>query len=94
MNDVKQKHPETKIEDHLEDECSKEKISIDEVIFFYYIPGIKELASTEKNSFYFVVPRFKAERLSLHLTKCFKRYSTELNLQSWAKYVRQTLVLV
>ena len=33
LNDVKQEYLETKIEDRLEEECSKEKISVDEVIF-------------------------------------------------------------
>ena len=33
LNDVKQEYLETKIEDRLEEECSKENISADEVIF-------------------------------------------------------------
>ena len=47
LNDVKQEYPTTKIEDRLEEECSKENISVDEVIFFYILES-KELASTEK----------------------------------------------
>ena len=33
LNNVKQEHPETKIEDLLEEEYSKEEISVDEVNF-------------------------------------------------------------
>ena len=37
LNDVKQEYPETKkyIEDRLEEECLKENISVDEVIFLF-----------------------------------------------------------
>ena len=35
LKDVKQKYPETKIEDRLEEECSKKNISVDEVIFLH-----------------------------------------------------------
>ena len=37
LNDVKQEYPGTNkyIEDHLEKECSKENISVDEVIFLF-----------------------------------------------------------
>ena len=49
LNNVKQEYPTTKIEDRLEEECSKENISVDEVVFFFfYILERKELASTEK----------------------------------------------
>ena len=34
LNDVKQEYPETRIEERLEEECSKENISVDEVIFY------------------------------------------------------------
>ena len=38
LNDVKEEYPRTKknIEDRLEEECSKENISVDEVIFFFH----------------------------------------------------------
>ena len=38
LNDVKQEYPETKryIEDRLEEECSKENISVNEVFFFLH----------------------------------------------------------
>ena len=62
------------IEDYLEQECSKENISVDEVIF-YYIPRSKKLA--QKNISYFLALGFKAEKCSLHLTKYAKgRYSS------------------
>ena len=37
LNDVKEEYPATKkyIEDRLEEDCSKENISIDEVLFFF-----------------------------------------------------------
>ena len=37
LNDVKQEYPGTKryIEDHLEELCSKENITVDEVIFLF-----------------------------------------------------------
>ena len=37
LNDVKEEYPATKkyIEDHLEEECFKENISVDEVIFLF-----------------------------------------------------------
>ena len=54
--------------------------------FSFYILGGKELASTEKKN-YFVVPSFKAFKV-LHLTKCVKRYSTELNPLSHDIYLR------
>ena len=34
LNDVKQEYPETRIEERLEEECSKENISVEEVIFY------------------------------------------------------------
>ena len=34
LNDVKQEYPETRIEERLEEECSKENISVDEVAFY------------------------------------------------------------
>ena len=51
---VKTKFPETKqfIDNTMEDECQKEKISADEVIFFYKSRS-KELA--QKNIFCFAV---------------------------------------
>ena len=51
---IKNEYPETKkfIENLMDEECQKEKISADEVIFFYKSRS-KELA--QKNIFYFVV---------------------------------------
>ena len=34
LNDVKQECPETRIEERLEEECSKENTSVEEVIFY------------------------------------------------------------
>ena len=34
LNDVKQEYPETKIEERLEEECSKENISVIKAIFY------------------------------------------------------------
>ena len=34
LNDVKQEYPETRIEERLEEECSKENISVEEAIFY------------------------------------------------------------
>ena len=36
LNNVKQEYPTTKIEDRLEEECSKENISVDEGFFFFF----------------------------------------------------------
>ena len=49
LNDVKQEYPEIKIEERLEEECSKENISVDEVIFLHTV--------TQRVS-YFVVSSF------------------------------------
>ena len=51
LDDIKAEFRGTKkyIEKRLEEECSKENISMDEVIFFY-IPGSKELA--QKRTFF------------------------------------------
>ena len=59
LEKLKTKHPETK--DWIEDECQKEKISVEDVIFFYK-SGRKELA--QKNIFYFVVSMLKDILLS------------------------------
>ena len=55
---VKEKFPDTKqfIEDLIDEECQKEKIYADEVIFFTVLEA-KELA--QKNIFYFVVSMLK-----------------------------------
>ena len=45
--------------------------------FSFYIPRNKMLV--RKNFFYFVVPGFKAETISLLLTKYTERYSVKLN---------------
>ena len=34
LNDVKQEYPEARIEERFEEECSKESISVGEVIFY------------------------------------------------------------
>ena len=66
---LKIEFPGTKrfIKERLEEECSKENISVEEVFFLFYVPRIKKLA--QKNIFYFVLLGFKAEMLSLYLTK-------------------------
>ena len=55
------------------------------------MPRSKKLV--QKNIFYFVVPGFKAESFSLHLTKYAKRYSMKLNLLSHDIYLRVTWIL-
>ena len=49
LNDVKREYPEIRIEERLEEECSKENISVDEVIFLH---TVKQRVS------YFVVSSF------------------------------------
>ena len=57
LNDVKQEYLETKIEDRLEEECSKEKISVDEVIFLItYREAKSKLA--QKKHFLFCSAKF------------------------------------
>ena len=75
------------IEEGLEQECPKENISVEDVIFFYK-PRSKELA--QKIIFYFVVLGFKAETLSLELrlSKYVKRYSIKLNSLGYDIYLR------
>ena len=55
---VKTKYPETK--DLIEEECQKEKISVEEVIFFK--SRSKELA--QKNNFYFALSMLRDVLLS------------------------------
>ena len=66
---LKIEFPGTKrfIKERLKEECSKEHISVEEVFFLFYVPRTKKLA--QKNIFYFVLLGFKAEMLSLYLTK-------------------------
>ena len=64
------------INDCLAQDCSKENISVDGVIF-YYKKKKKKLA--QKSISYSLVLGFKAEKFSLHLTKYAKRYSMKLN---------------
>ena len=59
LDKLKTKHPETK--DLIENEYQKEKISVEEVIFFYKSRS-KELA--QKNIFYFVVSMLRDILLS------------------------------
>ena len=65
LNEVKKRFSETKefIKDCMEQECRKENLSVDEVIFFFNMPTSKKLA--QRNIFYFVVLGFKAETFSL-----------------------------
>ena len=69
------------IENCLEQECSKENITVEDVIFL-----CKKLA--QRNIFYFVVLVFKGEKFSLRLTKYAKRYSMKLNSLSHDIYLR------
>ena len=77
LNKGKVRFPQSKefIEERLEQECSKENISAEEVIFLFYMPRSKELA--QKNIFYSIALGFKAETflLELYLVKYVKRYS-------------------
>ena len=79
LDAVKLNFPETTqfIQDCLEQKCSKENISVDEVIFF-----------TSLVAKYYLEPKFKAEKVSLHLTKYAKRYSMKLNSLSHDIYLR------
>ena len=54
--------------------------------FSFYIPRSKMLV--RKNFFYFVVSGFKAEKISLLLTKYTERYSVKLNSLSDDIYLR------
>ena len=73
LEEIKNEFPETAefIDDCLEQECSKENTTIEEVIFFFFcMPRSKKFA--QRNIFYFVVLSFKAETFSVHLTKHVK----------------------
>ena len=80
LDAVKLNFPETTqfIQDCLEQKCSKENISVDEVIFLF----------TSLVAKYSLEPKFKAEKVSLHLTKYTKRYSMKLNSLSHDIYLR------
>ena len=80
LDAVKLNFPETTqfIQDCLEQKCSKENISVDEVIFLF----------TSLVAKYYLEPKFKAEKVSLHLTKYAKRYSMKLNSLSHDIYLR------
>ena len=82
LDDIKAEFRGTKkyIEKRLEEECSKENISMDEVIFFLHTR--KQRVSTEKNLFYFVMLYFKAgmfDFVRIAFTKYVNRCSAELN---------------
>ena len=83
LEEIKNEFPETVefIDGCLEQECSKENMTVEEVIFFFYMSRSKKLA--QRNIFYVVVLGFKAETFSLHLTKHLK-----LNLLSHDIYLR------
>ena len=72
------------IDKRLEEECSKENMSVEEGGFFY-ISRSKKL--TQKNIFYFIVLGFKAEMFLQHLTPHVKKYSMKLNLYLFACYL-------
>ena len=80
LDAVKLNFPETTqfIQDCLEQKRSKENISVDEVIFLF----------TSLVAKYYLEPKFKAEKVSLHLTKYAKRYSMKLNSLSHDIYLR------
>ena len=67
LNEAKVRFLQSKefIEERLEQECSKENISAEEVIFLFYMPRSNELA--QKNIFYSLVLGFKAETFLLEL---------------------------
>ena len=71
------------IDKRLEEECSKENMSVEEGGFFTYL----EAKSYHKNIFYFVVLGFKAEMFLQHLTPHVKKYSMKLNLYLFACYL-------
>ena len=72
LDEVKTEFPEAAgfIDDCLEQECSKENITVEKVIFFLYVQ--KQNISAQKHFFYFVVLGFKAETFLLNLTKHVK----------------------
>ena len=79
LDKVKVQFSQTKkfIEERLEQECLKENISVEEVIFVF-----RSLELAQKNIFYFVMLGFKAETfwLKLYLAKYVKIYSIKLKL--------------
>ena len=90
MDDIKAEFSGTKkyIEERLEEECSKENISMDEVIFLFTYQEAN--SQHRKNTFYFVMLGFKAGMFSLelHLAMNVNRYSSELNPLSHDIYLR------
>ena len=90
VNEVKVQFPQTKefIEERLEQECSKENVSTEKVIFLSYMPRSKKLA--QKNNFYSIVLGFEAETFLLesYLAKYVKRYSMKLNSPGYDIYLR------
>ena len=65
MDDIKAEFSGTKkyIEERLEEECSKENISMDEVIFLFTYQEAN--SQHRKNTFYFVMLGFKEGMFSL-----------------------------
>ena len=79
--------PKTKefIDEHIEQERSKENVSVEKVIFSLHARSKK---LSQKNIFYSVVLGLKAERFSLHLTKYIKIYCMKLNSLDQDIYLR------
>ena len=71
LEEINNDFPETAefIDDRLEQNCSWENITVEEVIFFYML-RIKKLA--QRNIFHFIVLGFRAETFSLYLTEHVK----------------------
>ena len=82
LEEINNDFPETAefIDDRLEQDCSGENITVEEV-FSFYMPKIKKLA--QRNIFYLIVLGFRAETFSLYLTKHVK-----LNLPNHDIYLR------
>ena len=88
LDEVKDQFPETKefIDEHQEQGCSKENISMEEVIFLFTCLHAK--IQHRKTFFIFVLLGFKTETFSQHLTKYVKRYSMKLNSLGHEIYLR------
>ena len=73
LEEIKNDFPEATefIDDCLEQECSKENMTVEEVIFLFTCLGAKKYLA-QRNISYFVVLGFKAETFSLYLTKHVK----------------------
>ena len=80
LEEIKNEFSETAefIDDCLEQECSKENMTLEKVIFSFHMPENKKLA--QRNISYFAVLGFKVETFSLHLSKHVELNSLNHNI--------------